>query len=114
MNKYKVVGILLVIASVGAMLSSMVLFGRSFYFADLTGNVSTAIIGSLFGVYSTYSTFKLVAESSYDAETDAPKINWQRPVKFVFFALLGTFVSLHFAGLSVSEFIVWIFSGFSL
>ncbi|EOB3575102.1 hypothetical protein ACHELY_004333 [Vibrio vulnificus] len=104
----KVIAGLLLLGSVLTLVASGLLLYRAVYFASLTGNFPSAIIGVLLGVISLVLTFKTLGEAGQDAGNRVAEIKFAKPLCSVIVSFVGSLVAIHYAGLSVAGYLKWL------
>lgn len=107
----KVIAGLLVFGAFLALTASGLLIYRAMYFASHTESLLSASIGVFLGVVSLFFTFKSLGEAGQDAENRVSKVKLVKPVGSVIISFIGSLAAIHFAGLSVVEYLQWLASG---
>lgn len=110
MRKFFIAG-LLVLGALIALVASGLLVYRAMYFASFTGNLISASVGVILGGVSLFLTFKSLGEAGREAESRVAKIKFIKPLSAVLISFIGSLIAIHFAGLSVPEYLQWIASG---
>ncbi|MDN3237992.1 hypothetical protein [Pseudomonas sp. WAC2] len=110
----KVIAGLLVLGAFLALTASGLLIYRAVYFASHTGSLLSASMGVALGAISLILTFKSLGEAGQDAENRVNKIKLAKPLSSVFLAFIGSLAAIHFAGLSVADYLQWLTSGLAM
>jgi len=99
------------LGSLLALVASGLLIYRALYFASQTENLSSAIVGVLLGAISLVLTFKALGEAGENAENNVQQIRLGKLLGSVVISFVGSLVAIHFAGLSVVDYLQWIIDG---
>lgn len=110
----KAIAGLLVFGAFLALVASGLLIFRAVYFASHTESLLSASIGVALGVISLILTFKSLGEAGLDAEKKVNKIKLAKPLSSVVLAFIGSLAAIHFAGLSITDYLQWLTSGIAM
>lgn|GEM_PF-4836394 len=110
----KVIAGLLILGAFLALVASGLLIFRAMYFASHTGSLLSASIGVALGVISLVLTFKSLDKAGQDAENKVNKIKLAKPLGTVILAFIGSLAAIHFAGMSVADYLQWLASALAI
>ncbi|WP_430459531.1 hypothetical protein ACQUQU_09970 [Thalassolituus sp. LLYu03] len=101
------IGLLYILGLLLIVIGCPILIYRAIIFSQLSGSIIGAVVGILLAVFSVKKMYLYLTQSALDALEEDVALNWKTPLILIGGGLVGTFISIYMAGLSVTGFIAY-------